>query len=193
MSDTAPTYTLTLTAAEKDALHFAVEEATRRQHGADADPAAFETILEKVTAAKPKKPRATKPSGPKLPPLPPLRGLPPLKRMTVSEMDRAEADYREAAKLAQEEIDAGRMPAAEATLRDLIAIHRSPWRRIPAAHNGRVYVSDRHPGIELREHRSTGIGGITWRLWVNGEAMAKEHFRSTDAEAEADTLVRAFA
>lgn len=61
--------------------------------------------------------------GPKLPPLPTMRGLPPLKPMTVSEADRAEREWNQECARAREAVAAGRPSDAEATLRDLIALH----------------------------------------------------------------------
>ena len=51
-------------------------------------------------------------------------GLPPLKRMTVSEMDRAEADWNRACVEARRDVTEGRESRAGLLLRELVARHR---------------------------------------------------------------------
>ena len=154
MSTQHPLFTVTLTAAQIEAIRGAAEYALRKQYGADEDLVALLTLPEALDAAK--KVRATKPRAtpaavepfspntgdpavdafmrrkhnPKYKPLPLPKspGLPTLRPMKASEQDAAEAAWKHACNEARDRVACGEPSDAEAVLRGLIATHRNPWR-----------------------------------------------------------------
>lgn len=128
-------------------------------------------------------------------PLPKAPGMKPLRVMTVSEQDAAERAYRSEAKIAAEDIAQGKMPEAERTLRELIALHRNPWVRVGAQRDKgahvTVYESERHRGIQLH-CRSNSVGaGRTYEVRVNGERHGEVVDAIEVAEQAADALAAA--
>lgn len=218
MSTQHPLFTVTLTAAE---LAHLVTAYRFMQHESE-----MPSALEALDAAKPAratKPRATRAAvepftpntgdpavdafmrrkhNPKYKPLPLPKspGLPPLRPMKVSEQDAAEAAWKLAAEDAAKLVASGKPSEAEAALRDLIAIHRNPWRleateRPDSRTETRIFTSPRHPGVaihEIHERETWGSGkpsGITWRVVASGELSAKVHYAAQAAEHEADAAL----
>ena len=132
-----------------------------------------------------------KPKAPKMGP-----GLPPLRPMKVSEQDAAEAAWKSACDEARATVADGKPSEAEATLRDLITIHRNPWRleateRPDSRTKTRVFTSPRHPGVaihEIYERGSRRGDSRTWRVVAGGELSEKVHYAAQAAELEADAL-----
>lgn len=101
-----------------------------------------------LQAAKPVRARAAaKPSQPpRLAPMPKTPGLPPLRPMKVREQDRAERDWNAECERARAAVAAGEQSQAERVLRELIALHRSPWSR-----RGNAFRSREHDFTVRRE------------------------------------------
>lgn len=134
-----------------------------------------------------------KPKAPKMGP-----GLPPLRPMKVSEQVAAEAAWKKACNEARDRVASGKPSDAERELRELIAIHRNPWRLEVVDGPARILTSPRHPGVAIhmiRERGSFGSGkadSTTWRVVAGGELSEKVHYAARAAEIEADDLVLAF-
>lgn len=110
-------------------------------------------------------------------PLPKSPGLPALRPMKVYEQDEAERAWKFEARKAAEDIAAGKMPEAEAALREFIAIHRPVWGR-----RGGVYRSTEH-GYTI-EKTAMGLWRVLrpdgrelgeFRLWKQAEDAIAEH------------------
>lgn len=125
-------------------------------------------------------------------PLPKAPGMKPLRVMTVSEQDAAERAYRSEAKLAAEDIAQGKMPEAERTLRELIALHRNPWVRTSTVRNGdsvtTTYESARHGDVRiLKIDPRDPIRSKTFlRVEVAGVLLPQIHYAIKAAEQAAD-------
>ena len=213
MTDPQPLFSVTLTA---DELAHLVAAYRFMQHESEMS-SAFDALnaAKPVRATKPRAtPAAVEPFSPntgdpavddfmrrkhnpkyKPLPLPKAPGLPPLRPMKVSEQDAAEAAWKSACDEARAVVASGKPSEAEATLRDLIAIHRTPWRIEAIDGPARILTSPRHPGIaihEIRERGSFGSGkadSTTWRVVAGGELSEKVHYAARAAELEADDLV----
>ena len=132
-------------------------------------------------------------------PLPKAPGRPPLRPMKVSEQDAAEAAWKSACDVARAVVASGKPSEAEETLRDLIALHRNPWRleateRPNPRTETRVFTSPRHPGVaihEIHESGPFGSGGDStrWRVVASGELSEKVHYAAHYAELEADSAL----
>ena len=217
MTTSQPLFTVTLTAAQIEAIRGAAEYALRKQYGADEDLVALLTLPEALDAAKPvraTRPRATtaavEPFSPntgdpavdefmrrkhnpkyKPLPLPKSPGLPPLRPMKVSEQDAAEAAWKSACDEARAVVASGKPSEAEARLRDLIAIHRNPWRveateRPDWQTETRILTSSRHPGMAINE--TTCGHSKTWRVMAADALSERIHYAAAAAEIEADEL-----
>ena len=220
MSSPNPLFTVTLSADEIQGIRDLLGKASHLGCVASCDA----RILEALDAAKPvraTKPRATpaavepfspntgnpavddfmrRKHNPKHKPLPLSRrgGLPPLRPMKVSEFDAAEAEWKAECEAAARVIADGRPSDAEVTLRDLIAIHRNPWRheateRPDSRTETRIFTSPRHPGVAIHRIHEGAIWGergdsTTWRVVASGELSAKVHYAAQAAELEADAL-----
>lgn len=218
MSDPQPLFSVTLTA---DELAHLVAAYRFMRHESEMS-SAFDALnaAKPVRATKPRAPRAAEPFSPntgdaavdefmrrkhdpkwkpKAPKMGP--GLPPLRPLKVSESDAAEAAWKSACDEARAVVASGKPSEAEATLRDLIAIHRNPWRLEVVDGPARILTSPRHPGVaihEIRERATFGSGfavgaSTTWRVVAGGEFSEKVHYAARAAEIEADDLVLAFA
>ena len=214
MSDPQPLFSITLTA---DELAHLVAAYRFMQHESEMS-SAFDALnaAKPVRATKPRAPRAVaepfftntgnaavdefmrRKHNPKYKPrpLPKSPGLPPLRPMKVSEQDAAEAAWNSACDEARATVAVGNPSDAEATLRDLIAIHRNPWRLEVVDGPARILTSPRHPGVaihEIRERATFGSGfangaSTTWRVVAGGEFSEKVHYAARAAEIEADEL-----
>lgn len=133
-------------------------------------------------------------------PLPKSPGLPALRRMKVSEQDVAEAAWKKACDDARATVASGNPSDAERDLRELIALHRNPWRREATERpdsrtETRIFTSPRHPGVaihKIHEREPWGSGkpsGITWRVVAAGELSEKVHYAAQAAEREADAVL----
>ena len=217
MSTPRPLFTVTLTA---DELAHLVTAYRFMQHESE-----MPSALEALDAAKPARARATRatlaavePFTPntgnpavdafmrrkhrpkwKPLPLPKSPGPPTLRPMKVSEQDAAEAAWKRACNEARDRVASGKPSDAERELRDLIAIHRSPWHleateRPDSRTETRIFTSPRHPGVaihKIHERGSFGSGkpdSTTWRVVASGELSEKVHYAAQAAELEADAL-----
>lgn len=132
-------------------------------------------------------------------PLPKSPGLPPLRPMKVSEQDAAERAYRSEAQIAAEDIAQGKMPEAERTLRELIALHRNPWVRTSTVRNGNsvttTYESARHGDVRILQidlrYGSVGKTSKTFRVEVAGALLPQIHYAIKAAEQTADDAAAA--
>ena len=209
MSTQHPLFTVTLTA---DELAHLVTAYRFMRHESEM-PSAFDALnaAKPVRATKPRAPRAVaepftpntgnaavdefmrrkhdpkwKPKAPKMGP-----GLPPLRPMKVSEQVAAEAAWKSACDEARATVADGKPSDAEATLRDLIARHRNPWR-LEATEGPdwraetRIITSPRHPGMAI--HETTRDRSKTWRVMAGGVLSEKKHYAMQAAELEADSL-----
>lgn len=215
MSTPHPLFTVTLSGDQLATLRAFLDYAG----GAPADLYAALDAAKPVRATKPRAPRpAVEPfspntgdpavddfmrrkHNPKYKPLPLPRSprLPPLRPMKVSEQDAAEAAWKSACEEARAVVANGKPSEAEATLRDLIAIHRNPWRveateRPDSRTETRIFTSPRHPSVAIHEiykRETWGSGkpsGATWRVVAGGELSGKVHYAAQAAEREADAL-----
>lgn len=210
MTDPQPLFSVTLTA---DELAHLVAAYRFMQHESEMS-SAFDALnaAKPVRATKPRAtPAAVEPFSPntgdptvdafmrrkhnpkyKPRPLPKSPGLPALRPMKVSEQDAAEAAWRAECKTAARVIADGKPSEAERELRDLIAIHRNPWR-VEAVEGAprnavRILTSPRHPGMAIHEIREAGKFSSTWRVMAGGVLSEKEHYAMQAAELEADSL-----
>lgn len=125
----APTYTLTLSAEERDAVLEALKQGgPLREWEIDRETAHYlDRVFDRLDAAKPKatrKPAAPKPAAPKPAAIKwQSPGLPPLRPMKVSEIDAAEDAWNREVLRARAEVAAGRESEAGIALRHLVALH----------------------------------------------------------------------
>lgn len=110
----------------------------------------------------------------------------------MSEADAAEAAWNAACETAAEVVTSGKPSEAEATLRDLVAIHRNPWRleateRPDWQTKTRILTSPRHPGTAI--HEITRKHSKTWRVISGGVLSEKVHYAAAAAELEADEAI----
>ena len=133
-------------------------------------------------------------------PLPKPSGLPPLRPMKVSEQDAAERAWKAECDVARDRVASGKPSDAERELRDLIALHRNPWRleateRPDSRTETRIFTSPRHPGVaihKIHERGSFGSGkpdSTTWRVVAGGELSERIHYAARAAELEADAAL----
>lgn len=209
MTDPQPLFSVTLTA---DELAHLVAAYRFMRHESEMS-SAFDALnaAKPVRATKPRAPRAVaepftpntgnaavdefmrRKHDPKYKPLPLPKspGLPPLRPMKVSEQDAAEAAWKIVCDEARAVVASGKPSEAEAALRDLIAIHRSPWRleateRPDWRAETRILTSPRHPGMAI--HETTRDRSKTWRVMAGGVLSEKKHYAMQAAELEADSL-----
>lgn len=124
-------------------------------------------------------------------PLPKAPGLPPLRPLKLREADAAEAAWNAACEKAREAVASGKPSKAETTLRELIAIHRNPWRleateRPDYRTETLILTSPRHPGMAI--HETTRDHSKTWRVMAAGALSERIHYAAAAAEIEADEL-----
>lgn len=216
MSDPQSLFSVTLTATEIQSLRDLLDKASLIWGVASYDARIFEAL----DAAKPvraTRARAPRPAAdlfspntgnaavdefmrrkhdPKYKPLPLPKapGLPPLRPLKLSEADAAEAAWNAACEEAREAVASGKPSEAETTLRELIAIHRNPWRLESVDGPARIFTSPRHPGVaihKIHERGSFGSGkadSTTWRVVAGGKFSEKVHYAAQAAEREADAL-----
>lgn len=209
MSTPQPRFSVTLSA---DELAHLVTAYCFMRHESEM-PSAFDALnaAKPVRATKPRAPRAVaepftpntgnaavdefmrrkhdpkwKPKAPKMGP-----GLPPLRPMKVSEQDAAEAAWNSACDEARAVVASGKQSDAERELRELIALHRNPWRceateRPDYRTETRIITSPRHPGMAI--HEITRDNSRTWRVMAGGALSEKVHYAGRAAEIEADSL-----
>ncbi len=121
-------------------------------------------------------------------PMPKAPGMPSI-GIPAKQRDMIEASWTQACN-ARRENEAMRAEDAE-TLREVIALHRSPWRydrmEVYSGESHRVHVSPRHPGIEIwvRDNR-TALA----QLYVDGKRITPAGgfaFAPREAEKAADS------